>query len=487
MAAATTAEIRRDFNAKKAQAEKLKERIDGYQDPAEVPDALYSEADTVFAEALELRQKLDQSEAMDKLNSAFAPDPGGFDDFQIAAAAAAGLDLSQWEEVGKPGGDPNHPAQRVRGGQEAGFISAALGDSQLEGPAREWVQELNGGKTRGPNGGILVPWFTPIERVKARLADLTAQRMRAARARYVPDSNGRGGFGQLQASTTGIYPQDRDINRAYAPVFSGQDALDALGIMPTMVGMAEQQYSWNRPPTAAAIAEGGAVTISDLTADEIDLSPVMVTTGTRITQNLAWTRPAAEMELLASMEGAIIEQMAAMILDDATTQGVRGLTVADVTDPGGATAFGAFTALAESVVDGRFAAGPEDIGLVINSETNVYGSGLFVSANSGEFSAINRLRANSGRVVVSEHMPAAATDVSKVLYRRGDSPGAFAFPVWAMVEVYRMQDQRAASYGSGQVLVAAAGFNWMLAPAETGYGNGNDQFRGDFGLLAVHD
>lgn len=420
------------------------ERLERLRDlPAsEVTAEMHAEIDRLYSEAAEVRAEIDRERSVGLAAAAHADLlgaagwPGG------VSAGNGGLPMPAYY-------GPGDPRRHVMAGRAGGWIAAAAGDRALSGPAREWVEGVTGGPDVTGSDGLHVPWLSPTP-------------------------------APVAASTTGIWPDTIKTEAAYQPVFPLPEAMSTLGISPDPVRFGARRYGWIRSPSATAYTEGAAVTVEDVRADELDLAPIRVSAAVRVTYELAAVTPRAEMDLIVAVQAAIADEIERLVLvGSGTAPEPEGLVEALTApaDPAAASSYGAVASLAAGQVDGRYAARTSDVSVLLARAAWAYGSGLYQP--SGGPSAVTRLGDEAGSVGVSAHLPAAASDVSLGIIRRGRREGAYALPVWPTIQVRLESDPRAATFGSGRVLIAHALMNWALPPTGSG--------RADFAIVKIHD
>lgn len=364
----------------------------------------HAEVDRLYEEAAQVRADLDQGRTLERLTA-------------IGGGPAVGR--------------MSDAARQVMGGQAAGWLAHAAGDRALSGAAREWTEET-GADVVG-NRGVNVPWF-----------------------------------GRVNASTTGGWPADLTIQPSYQPIYPMPETMLTLGIMPDTPRYGERQFSWVRPPTAASLAEGGAVAVTDGVADVVDLKPLRVSAATRLTYELSAIRPDAEMALIMALQAAVMDQIEGLILtgdanNDAEPNGiVTAVAATPAADPAAVAGYGDIASLAAGRVDGKLAARTGDVAALVNPATWALGSSLYQA--SGGPSAISRLGAEARAVGTSTHMPDPAATISLAVIRRGMRTGAYAMPIWPTVQIQIATDPRAGTFGSGMILMIHGLFNFQVAP-----------------------
>ena len=399
--------------------------------------------DEVLAKASALRAAVDKDRAVLGLESVTAGHPG---------VPPGSVSAEDWGSL-VPVVDPDAP------GMPAGrdLVAAAL-SGKPEGKAAEFLQEMavRAGHPDTPGAfigsqGLRFPWLAKVE------GSLST------------------GFGY----GVGTQPM-------VSPVFPPVADLAMMGITQTGIAMNQARAIWLRKPSAASRAEGGPVVITDLPSDSVSLNPRSVSAGSRVSVELAALMPGAGGEILSALMMAVAEEMANQIWNgdtDTNAQEFNGLREA-ITAPTAATSettFQQYAALFPALVEGTFARTVSDIRVVVPQGVYSHMAGRFVSAGSGEMSALDKVRSMlGGGPVVSPRLPAVDATAGHsvdVWCRRGVSSDAAFWPVWNSVEVGSLVDQRAASLGSGRLLIAHGLHSFAVAPTTSG--------RLDFARLSV--
>ena len=101
-------------------------------------------------------------------------------------------------------------------------------------------------------------------------------------------------------------------------------------------------------------------------------------------------------------------------------------------------------------VDGRYAASPMDIRILMGAESYGHAGGKY-RGNNADYGAADALARDGGGVRVSAHIPAAASNKQNVIVRRGMRMDAVA-PVWEGVTLIPDEITKAAN---GQIVLTA--------------------------------
>ena len=134
-----------------------------------------------------------------------------------------------------------------------------------------------------------------------------------------------------------------------------------------------------------------------------------------------------------------------------------GLTAPN--DPTAVATFAGYKSAVTSQVDGLYASMPDQVRLLIGSDTYGHAEGLYRTNNQGNNeSAFEIMSRKSGGVRVSSHVPAKASDIQGAIAARRINAMHAVFPTWRRLTVIPDRVTKAAN---GQVLVTVVAL-WAL-------------------------
>ena len=224
---------------------------------------------------------------------------------------------------------------------------------------------------------------------------------------------------------------DRDnYQPIYPRVFDLPTATTALGITPQMVpfGTASFPYVNTGAAADATVGEGLRSVAQEIKLTTREMVPDEVSSAVDITA-LAIHRmgPQLEAVTLADMMADLADKFESLVVSEFDTD------IADPNDPSAVTTWADAVGLPSLYVDGKYAGGMADLGIVWNPDVMRYLDALFQT--NSETSAWEKIGARVGRNAVSAKVPVIASDVGYGFLRRGMAAGSFRWPVWDAAEL----------------------------------------------------
>ena len=278
-------------------------------------------------------------------------------------------------------------------------------------------------------------------------ADLAVMAAAAIRGHNLPD-------GSAEAEVRASVGIDADmIPTAMLAELRVVDAPDASGagtspIMVYQFGMSIATFvNLQRPMVASgqhvypSFTSGGAATRPAASAENVDvdptlrgqlLSPKRVQRNTSLTVEDMATFPGLGRAVAAYLAAAVVSGLdqQALVDDDGFFEDGGPLGAAPTA--GAATTWATYSAMAPSLVDGRFCLAPGTAGMLVGTDTFVDADGLYRNNNSNESVAERWARAN--RLRVSAEIPDAAANVQYILGVKGQTPNAVQ-PLWPGIRI----------------------------------------------------
>ena len=163
------------------------------------------------------------------------------------------------------------------------------------------------------------------------------------------------------------------------------------------------------------------------------LSPKRVQANTSISIEDRARFPGMGAAVAAHLRGAVVKGLDAMALED--NNGFFDITAGPLTpqnDPGSATTIAQYLAMLSDGVDGRHARGPADVGLIVGKQTYTDGAALY-RTNQAPDNIMDQI-ARTGRLMVSDSIPAAASNIQFILRVLGTRQSAVQ-PLWPGIDI----------------------------------------------------
>lgn len=164
-----------------------------------------------------------------------------------------------------------------------------------------------------------------------------------------------------------------------------------------------------------------------------------------------------EEALRADLRGALGEELDSQVINgDGTAPNFAGFfddgpAIDEATDPSAKSDYAAVAALAANAIDGRYCRSAMGAKLLFGVAGLQYAHGQFPT--SGDYSAADYLMAKTGGLMASTHVPAAASNIHKLLVYRADrGMGSAVCPIWQGLEIIRDQYTGAAK---GEIALTA--------------------------------
>ena len=291
---------------------------------------------------------------------------------------------------------------------------------------------------------------TPEIREQRRImerADVSVMTAAAIRGHNLPD-------GSAEAEVRAAVGIESDmIPTAMLAEIRVVDAPDAsgAGTSPIMVYQFGQSMATfaniQRPMVAAgqhvypSFTSGAAATRPAASAENADQDPVLrgqLLTPKRVQQNTSLT--VEDMATFPGLGRAVAAHLAAAVVAGLDAQAIvdddgffeDGGPLGAAPTANAATTWALYSAMAPSLVDGRFCLAPGTAGMLVGSATYADADAVYRNNNSDESIAERWARAN--RLRVSAAIPAAAANVQSILGVKGTTPAAVQ-PLWPGIRI----------------------------------------------------
>ncbi len=198
-----------------------------------------------------------------------------------------------------------------------------------------------------------------------------------------------------------------------------------------------------------AVAESAAVADTTITIGGVTLAPKRIQISAEYTLEDAAT--------FAGLEEDVRRVLREAVADGLDRQAARGTTgIFDVgadADDANEITYAAAVAHAYSRVDGRYATGLAEVGLLCGSETLAKLGSVFAATTGGDVSAADKLAMLLRDLRVSAHAPAAASDVQQGVFVLGSRRNAVQ-AIWEGQGIELLRDPYTAS-ATGEVKLTA--------------------------------
>ena len=333
---------------------------------------------------------------------------------------------------------PDRLTLQQRAMTDGGWVDAALDHRDLQGAAAEFTQEVTGGETRGPGGGVFLPWEMAELALETRADAMTTVTTTAPGPdTYVRPILGRIWAGNMDSAMLGVMPQSFPAGTATFSVISAG-------------------------PTGAVIAEadidGTPPDAQSLTLVSTELSGLLAHCSINLTAH-AQARHGADLESLARRDlmSALMDQMENRIFG---SNGFAGITAAPAS-PSAVVDWATAIDMLDSQVDGLYAKSARDVTLCVGPATYQKLNTLLASGTAR--SALSELEARARNVFVSSKIAAPSSNVQAAISYRGNQAGTTLFPLWNSVEVG--SDRGVTSGGTSQRLYANVMYNFSVRNA----------------------
>lgn len=258
----------------------------------------------------------------------------------------------------------------------------------------------------------------------------------------------------LASVTTPTTGQETRQQETEMPVFPSPFAM-AANVRRVMVPTGAALFPTVSAPEDGpdAVAESAEVAETTITIGGTQISPARIQIGAEYSYEDAAT--------FAGLEADVRRVLADSIADGLDRQAARGAAgIFDVGDDADDTAeitYAAALAHAYGRVDGRYAGGLMDVGLLVGSATYAKLGAVFAATTGGEISAAEKLRDLLRDFRVSAHAPAVASDVQQAVFVLGMRRNAVQ-AIWPAVEVIRDPYSAAATGEVKLNMISLAGF-----------------------------
>ncbi len=265
-----------------------------------------------------------------------------------------------------------------------------------------------------------------------------------------------------QLETRAVTPAPADVGQSQHPIIpqifpAGVASFLGVG-MPT-VPVGEQTYTVLT--TGATVHTPAENADADETTGAFSAS---VLSPKRAQASFFWS--IEDQARLSGMEAALRQNLRQalsskfdQILVRNTDDGLLGGGLTAPGDPSNVVNFGGYKKAITDQVDGTYASMPDQVVLLIGSETYSHAEGLYRTNNQGNNeSAFEVMSRKSGGVRVSSHVPAKASDIQGALAARRLNAMHAVMPIWRGITLIPDNVTKAKS---GQVVLTAVAL-WSL-------------------------
>ena len=316
---------------------------------------------------------------------------------EVKSKSKSGVVATEVVPVAPPAPTAEAKAAEVKNDQV--IADAAKGAPALVGVAPKTKGHIYAAATGRPMAGWAeeensragVPTHDEMGRVILPLPDFSGDRVRAASTDTDTAAVGADEVGAVMW-----------FNRTFPMMCSAR-----LGVMMRTVEVGTQRMSYIATgTTAVAAAEGTAPTPEEVTADEIDGNPTRITASADVTTELLARSPGIEAAVRYDIMASVMDQIEDRVIDS-----LNGAVPGSTTAQSSVATHNDVVSLASAMIDGVYAGALGDISLLTTSRGFSFADGLYTA--SGEYSALERLMAKTGGVMVSDHLANPANISSK--------------------------------------------------------------------------
>ena len=388
-------------------------------------------------EQSELRQSvnasLERAELDDAQRAELATKTARLQALEVELRAAIVAEASAPEPVERNGGE-GAEIRRLAGRVEVRhYLTEAATGRDADGVAHELRAAVLGENARAG----LLPWqaLLPCDAIEQRADAATSAPSEVART---------------QASVLG---------RVFA-----QSAASYLGVSMPSVGLGERSYPvMTGGVTPAQKAAGAGQDAQAGAFSTTELAPVRLTANYLLRVEDLRRMVGFEATLRADLRAALGDAMDSQIISGSgTSPNVAGFLGGGLTapsDPGSTNVgFSDFVSTVAGGIDGKFAAGLDQVRSLFGVATAAKAETAFVT--NSDVSASAYLRQHAGGVRASANVPAAASNIQGGLLAKAGAPGNAVAPIWEALELVR---DPYTSAKSGEVrLTAVALWNFKI-------------------------
>lgn len=246
----------------------------------------------------------------------------------------------------------------------------------------------------------------------------------------------------VQADATGTANVPHPSNVRTWPLVRHMNVLDFLGVYPEPQPPGKLIAAWmtTSPPAVTEgemVALGSVDTAHNILAED-ELEPRRTYVARSFTTEAGHEHGPMRIRTLLDEDArtAMAEGLQAQVLNgNGNAPNMKGLFSSALqirAASAAADTWGSVVTAVESAIDGKYATRPEDLRMVMRSETSAFLASL-ISSPGGDSTALSYLNQRTGGIRISDQAPAptAGEKLHRILMRRGMRPGAYVWPMWA--------------------------------------------------------